>query len=166
MRRLLLCLLLALPAVPAFPGAAHARSEGRTLGYQRKAVWSTVVRFLAVDEHAKVLDKDAEAGYVLFEVTDDGTAYHGSLEIITIPGGDGRPNIKFAIDIVDRPLWREVGMLQRLEQKVRHELGSPPPPPKKQPRHDEPERKPDHDKSKHGSDTQTDRDAHDKSASR
>jgi len=125
MRRLLLCLLLALPAV-SHP--AHARSEGRTLGYPRDMVWSTVVRFLAVDERAKVIEKDADAGYVLFEVVDDGKAFRGSLEMLTVPG-DGRPNIKFAINIVDRPLWREAGMLQRLEQKIRHELGSPPPPP-------------------------------------
>ena len=137
MRRLLLCLLLALPAAST---PASARSEGRTLGYQRDHVWSTAVRFLVVDEKAKVVDKDADAGYVLFELKEDGKSYRGSLEIITVMV-DGRQNIKFSIHIVDRPLWREAGMVDRLEKKIRHELGSPPPPkkePKQEPKPAEP----------------------------
>ncbi len=142
MRRLLLCLLLALPA------PAAARSEGRTLGYQRDHVWSTAVRFLVVDEKAKVVDKDADAGYVLFDLKEDGKSYRGSLEIITVMV-DGRQNIKFSIHIVDRPLWREAGMVDRLEKKIRHELGSPPPPPKKEPpKDDKPAEPPKDDKDK------------------
>jgi hypothetical protein len=121
--RLLLALLLC-------SGVAHARSEGRSLGYQRDHVWPTTVRFLVVDEKAKVIDKDGDAGYVLFELKSENKSYRGSLEIITVQA-DGRPNIKFAINIVDGALWREAGMLQRLEQKLRNELGTPPPPPKK-----------------------------------
>jgi len=139
MRRLLLCLLLALPA------SASARSEGRTLGYQRDHVWPTTVRFLVVDERAKVVDKDADAGYVLFELKEDGKTYRGSLEIITVMI-DGNPSLKFAINIVDRPLWREAGMVERLEKKLRNELGAPPPPKKKDPPKDEPKPEPKQDK--------------------
>lgn len=124
MRRVLLCLLLALPA------SAAARSEGRTFTYARDHVWPTTVRFLVVDEKAKVLDKDPDAGYVLFELKEDNKTFRGSLEIITVMI-DGQPNLKFSINIVDRPLWREAGMVERLEKKLRTELGSPPPPPKK-----------------------------------
>lgn len=131
MRRVLIALLLALPA------AALARSEGRTLGYPRDHVWSTTVRFLVVDEKAKVIEKDPDAGYVLFEIKEDGKSYRGSLEIITVMT-DGRPSIKFAIHVHDRPLWREAGMVERLERKVRTELGAPPPAPKKEPPKDEP----------------------------
>lgn len=136
MRTLLLALVLG-SLVPAAP--ADARSEGRTLAYARDFVWSTAVRFLVVDEHAKVIEKDADAGYVLFEIKDDNKSYRGSLEMISVQATDNRPSIKFAINIVDRPLYREAGMLQRLEDKVRHELGTPPPPPpKKDPPKDEP----------------------------
>jgi hypothetical protein len=82
-----------------------------------------------VDEKAKVIDKDPDAGYVLFELKSENKTYRGSLEIITVQS-DGRPNIKFAINIVEGALWREAGMIQRLEQKLRNELGSPPPPKK------------------------------------
>lgn len=141
MRRLALCALLALP-VPA-----EARSEGRPLGYAREHVWSPVVRFLAVDEKAKIIEKDPDAGYVIFELKDDSKSYRGTLEVMTVQG-DGRPNVKFAINIVDGALWREAGMLQRLEQKLRNELGSPPPPPKKEPPKEEPPKDPPKDKPK------------------
>ncbi len=125
---MLLCLLLAsMPSVPA-----AARSEGRTLTYQREHVWPTAVRFLVVDEKAKVIDKDADAGYVLFELKEDNKTFRGSLEIVTVLI-DGQHNLKFSINLVDRPLWREAGMVERLEKKLRNELGTPPPQKKKEP---------------------------------
>jgi hypothetical protein len=132
--RALLALLLALPA------SASARSEGRPLSYARDHVWSTTVRFLVVDEKAKVIEKDADAGYVLFDLKEDGKSYRGSLEIITVHT-NGQPNIKFAIHVHDRPLWREAGMVERLEKKLRTELGTPPAP-KKEPPKEEPKPEP------------------------
>ncbi len=139
MRRLLVCLLLALP------GTASARSEGRTLGYHRDHVWPTAVRFLVVDEKAKVIEKDSDAGYVLFEIKEDGKSFRGSLEIITVMTNN-QPNLKFAINIIDRPLWREAGMIDRLEKKLRHELGSPPPPKKDPPKEEPKDKEPPKDK--------------------
>jgi hypothetical protein len=138
--RLAVLLLLLLGA-----GVADARSEGRTLGYPRDQVWSTVVRFVAVDERAKIVDKDPDAGYVLFELEDRGTKLRGSLEIVTVVIDD-HPHVKFVLDLRDGPLWREVGMLNRLEQKLRKDLGSPPPPrpraPKPEPQPEPPADKP------------------------
>jgi len=143
MRRVLLCLLLAVVA----PTSAGARSEGRTLGYQRDHVWSTAVRFLVVDEKAKVVDKDSDAGYVLFELKEDGKSYRGSLEIITVMVNN-QQNIKFSINIVDRPLWREAGMVERLERKIRNELGAPPPPKKEPPKEEKKDEPPAKEKDK------------------
>jgi len=112
-------LVLALAAAPA-----AARSE-KTLGYARDQVWPTAVRFIVVDEHAKVLDKDADAGYVLFEIKDEGKTYRGSLELASVTV-DGRTSVRFVIQLDDRPSWLEVAMLQRLERKLRSELGAPP----------------------------------------
>jgi len=103
--------------------AAWARSE-KTLSYPRDAVWPTTVRFLVVDESVKVIEKDADAGYVLFELRDQGKLYRGSLELLTIKN-DGRTSVRFVIAIPDRPSWMEIAMLQRLERKLRAELGSP-----------------------------------------
>lgn len=108
-----------------------ARSE-KTLAYPRDQVWSTAVRFLVVDEHVKVIEKDPEAGYVLFDLKDDGKSYRGSLEVLTVVR-ERRTSVRFVLQIEDRPDWIEVAMLTRLERKLRTELGSPAPPPAKDP---------------------------------
>jgi hypothetical protein len=110
---------------------AEARSE-KTLGYPRDQVWPTAVRFLAVDERLKLIEKDAEAGYVMFELRDEGKTYRGSLEIMTVMR-DKQSVVRFVLQIADRPSWQEVAMLTRLERKLRAELGSPAPPPAKDP---------------------------------
>jgi len=113
--------------IAALAGPAWARSD-RTLAYRRDQAWPAAVRFLVVDEHAKVTDKDADAGYVLFELRDDGKTYRGSLELATVIK-DGRSVVRFVLQLADRPSWVELAMLARLEAKLRAELGSPSPPP-------------------------------------
>ncbi len=139
MRRLLASLLL----ITVLGATSFARSE-KTLAYTRDAVWPTAVRFLVVDEHVKVIDKDPDAGYVLFELTDDGRKFRGSLEVMSVTR-EKRTNVRFILQIEDRPDWMEVAMLQRLERKLRSELGSPAPapsdpkePPPKEPQKDPP----------------------------
>jgi hypothetical protein len=126
-----LTLVGALCGLAVDPEAAWARSE-KTLAYPRDQVWSAAVRFLAVDEHAKITEKDAEAGYVTFELRDEGRPYRGSLEVVTV-SRDGHGAVRFVLQIADRPSWMELAMLARLEDKLRAELGSPttPPPPRK-----------------------------------
>ncbi|MBL0217322.1 MAG: hypothetical protein IPQ07_26025 [Myxococcales bacterium] len=123
MRRLPASLLL----VAALGGSSLARSE-KTLAYTRELVWPTAVRFLVVDEHVKVTDKDPDAGYVMFEIKEEGHTFRGSLEVMTVVR-DKRTSVRFVLQIEDRPDWMEVSMLNRLERKLRSELGSPAPAP-------------------------------------
>ncbi len=127
MRRLLRSVLVSLLLVTALTTAAGARSD-KTLAYARDSVWPTAVRFLVVDEKVKVTDKDPDAGYVLFELRDEGKTYRGSLEVMTVVR-DKRTSVRFVLQIADRPEWMEVAMLNRLERKLRTELGSPSPTP-------------------------------------
>lgn len=120
LRAALLCLVLC-------ASIAEARSE-KTLGYQREAAWPAAVRFIRVDERLKILEKDPDAGYVLFELKEDGKTFRGSLEVMTVVV-EGRTLVRFVMQIEDRPTWIEVAMLGRLERKLRSELGSPAPPP-------------------------------------
>ena len=110
---------------------AEARSE-KTLAYPRDQAWPAAVRFVAVDERLKVIDKDGEAGYVLFELRDEGKVFRGSLEVIAIVV-EGRTLVRFVLTIEDRPSWLETAMLGRLERKLRLELGSPAPAPAPRP---------------------------------
>lgn len=123
---------LAFLAVFVAADAAWARAE-KTLAYARESVWPAAVRFIRVDEGLKIVEKDGDAGYVLFELREEGKTFRGSLEVITVVV-DGRNVVRFVMQIEDRPTWIEVAMLQRLERKLRTELGSPSPPPAKKPR--------------------------------
>ena len=118
---------LVLAAIIATASTAWARAE-KTLAYTREAVWPAAVRFIRVDERLKIVEKDADAGYVLFELREEGKTFRGSLEVMTVVV-DGRSVVRFVMQIEDRPTWLEVAMLTRLERKLRAELGSPSPPP-------------------------------------
>jgi hypothetical protein len=124
-RRLLFALILFV-ASPAL-----ARSE-KTLAYPRDPAWQAAVRFIRVDEHLKVVEKDADAGYVLFEIREEKKIFRGSLEVIEVVK-DGRHLVRFVVTIEDRPAWVEIEMLTRLERKLRTELGSPAPTPTPKP---------------------------------
>jgi len=128
MRRVLLALLLA-------TGVAEARSE-KTLAYPRDQAWPAAVRFIRVDAHLKIVEKDPDAGYVIFELHEENKTFRGSLEVVDTVK-DGRHVVRFVMQIEDRPQWLEVEMLNKLERKLRAELGSPAPgpsapPPKKE----------------------------------
>ena len=141
MRRLLLALLL------ATGGVAEARSE-KTLAYPRADAWAAAVRFIRVDAKLKITEKDADAGYVIFELREEKKTFRGSLELVEAMK-DGRHVVRFVLTIEDRPEYVEIELLNKLELKLKAELGSPapaptpkkdePPPPKK----DEPPKKDD-----------------------
>jgi len=129
MRRVLLALLLA-------TGVAEARSE-KMLAYPRDQAWAASVRFIRVDAHLKIVEKDADAGYVIFELHEENKTFRGSLEIVETVK-DGRHVVRFVMQIEDRPQWLEIEMLNKLERKLRAELGSPAPEPTPAPKKEEP----------------------------
>jgi hypothetical protein len=138
--RLGLALAMVIATISATATTAAARAE-KTLAYPRDQAWSTSLRFLVVDERVKVTDKDETAGYVLFDLKDDGKTFRGSLELFQVDQ-DGRKAVRFVAQIEDRPSWLETKMLERLEQKLRVELGSPSPPPSPKPKDPEPPKDP------------------------
>ena len=118
--------LLVVVALAALVATATAKSE-KTVVYGAAKVFPTAVRFLRVDEGVKIVEKDADAGYVMFELKDDGKTFAGALELIASENA-GRPAVKLILRIEDRPSYVEQAMLERLERKLRAELGSEPPP--------------------------------------
>ncbi|HVK86101.1 MAG TPA: hypothetical protein VM513_18400 [Kofleriaceae bacterium] len=133
-------LLASLAFVVLGSAPAAARSE-KTVGYARDQAWPTAVRFLVVDEHLKITDKDADAGYVMFELREENKVFRGALELVQL-GGDKTARVKFVLHIEDRPDWVEIAMLTRLERKLRAELGSPSPAPTKPKADDAPKEAP------------------------
>jgi hypothetical protein len=126
----------------ALPAPALARSE-RTVGHSLKKVWPTAVRFLRVDEKLDLIDKDADAGYVVFELKDKGKTYRGALELVDLSDDDGGRGVRLVVTIDGRPVYTESGMLDRLVDKLHAEHGDEPaparpkqedPPPAKKPK--------------------------------
>jgi hypothetical protein len=125
LRRILLCLVLA-------TSVAHARSE-KTLAYEREPAWATAVRFIRVNAGLRVIEKDADAGYLIFEFKEEKKTFRGSLELIDVIK-DGRKAVRFVMTIEDRPSWVEIELLTKLERKLRSELGAPAPSPTPKPK--------------------------------
>jgi hypothetical protein len=129
MRRLLL--IAALMSIVSIAPAAWARSE-KVEPYEATEVFPTAVRFLRIDAGVKIVEKDADAGYVLFDLTEDHKTFHGSLELIKTDV-DGRVSVKLVLHIEDRPAYVEQLLLDKLDAKLRAELRPTRVPPKKPP---------------------------------
>ncbi len=128
---------LALTVVIGLTAATASAKSERTATYSYERVWPAAVRFLRIDEGHSVTEKDLEAGYVIFDLSDDGKIFRGTLELIRVED-DGRPGVRMVVHIEDRPSYMESGLLRRLLAKLRNELGAPDrsrpaPPPKPAP---------------------------------
>ena len=120
-------LAAALAAAVLVTPVAWARSE-RTVVHAPARVFPTAVRFLRVDAGLRIVEKDADAGYVMFELVEGDKVYPGALELVAAASA-GRPASKLVLTIEGQPSYIEAVMLDKLERKVRTELGEPPPPP-------------------------------------
>jgi len=120
MRLLVACVVLCVG-----PALSSAKTS-RELPYGYDPVWSALVRFLRVDEKLKVVEKDADTGYVLFELSEGKKTYTGAAELLR--ANEGRA-VRLTLRIEDRPSYMELGLIDRFEVKLRDELGQPVPPP-------------------------------------
>ena len=94
------------------------------------------MRFLRIDEGLRILEKDADTGYVLFELSDEGKRFTGSVELVRHDDNGKAQSVELIVRIADRPSYMELGILDRMLLKIRDELGQPrrepPPKPKKE----------------------------------
>jgi hypothetical protein len=126
--RAALCLLLVL-----VPSLAAAKTS-RDYSYAYAKTFPTALRLLKVDERVEIVERDAEAGYILFELTDDGKKWRGALELVPTKDSKDRDATRVLIEIQDRPDYLGDVILNRLGAKLRQEHGDPPsPPPAKKP---------------------------------
>jgi len=128
-----LALALVLGATPSL-----AKSD-KTLDYSYDSVWSTAIRLIRAERGYKITDKDRENGYVLFVFPGTGSVKEcsASLELVRVTDQQGAKQVRAQLGIEHQPAWVEVHLLDALEQKLRDELGAPPPTPRK------PEKNPD-----------------------
>jgi hypothetical protein len=98
-----------------FSTVASAKTQ-RELAYPYAEVWPAMLRFLRVDEKLAILEKDADAGYILFELQEGKKTFRGSAEVAR--AGEAT---RVIITLKDRPSYMEDGLLERFERKLKEE---------------------------------------------
>jgi len=132
--------------------APHAAMTGlgqtRVLPYPMEFVWPTAVRVLRVDRGYTIVDRDPEAGFVLFDfpLSQNGGPEdrigRGSVEIFATKDASGRPSASVQITTDGGPVHLPHALLDALAEKLRRERGQPAAPPRAEPPDDKPKGKP------------------------
>jgi hypothetical protein len=99
------------------------------VAYPFEQVWPASLRFLRIDEKVKIVEKDEDSGYVVFELVQDKKTFAGTIEYVKGTDRRGRKATKLILKLADRPEYVEQGILDRFERKLRDDLGPPPDPP-------------------------------------
>lgn len=136
---------LASPSLPTSPtgpvGLAEASAaeamatklqHSRVLPYPADQVWPTTIRYLRVDRGFAIVDRDRDAGFILFEFTagsDAASKGSGSIELVTTSDPSGRPAVKLQISTDAGPLHLPHAIADGLAAKLKAEHGPPAPPP-------------------------------------
>lgn len=121
-------------ASPHAPAAAGL-GQSRVMPYPVEMVWPTAVRYLRVDRHFTIVDRDPDAGFILFDlpVGDDGRTARGSVEIFATKDAAGRPSASVQITTDGGPVHLPHALLDGIADKLRRERGQPGAPPPKPP---------------------------------
>ncbi len=127
MRRFLATLGFAL----ALSAPAVARVEERT-SYAKELAFHSVVRFLRVDRGYRLVEKDLDSGYLLFEYPlEKDRIVSGSVEVIPTESGS-----TIVVRLAELPEYHERVLFRALLGRLRADYGEakkPAPPPPKEP---------------------------------
>ena len=140
MLRSVAALATAALVVLSYPVRTLASVETET-AYTKSQTYNAALRYLRVDLGYEVVEKDADAAYLLFRFAAPGkkAASNGAIEIVDQRAGD---RVRVYIRLPELPHFHEQMLSDGLFQKLRNEYGDPP-------RHDDPPPK-DKDKDKDG----------------
>ena len=112
----------------SIPGRALARSH-RDLPWSADQAWATAVRLLRVDLGFELVERDPDARFIMFRYTRGERQFPGSLEIVERRLDDGRSGVRVIIAVPAMPGYIEEDLIDRLERKLRDEVGPPMPAP-------------------------------------
>lgn len=119
-------LLASLLAVSFTGGIASARVE-KTLRYSKTQSYNTALRFLRVNQGYKLIEKDLDSGYLLFEYPSEGRSEPTSGSIEVIERGE---EISLVVQLPQMPHHHETMLATALLKKLHEDYGEPPSPPK------------------------------------
>jgi len=117
----------------SFLPAAHASVETDSQ-YTKSQAYNAALRYLRVDLSYEVVERDAEAAYLLFKYVPQGRKVpaNGSIEIV-----ERRDGIRLMVRLPEMPRYQEAVLSEGLIRKLTTEYGEPPrreEPPKKAPK--------------------------------
>lgn len=116
----------------ALPAPAFARSA-QLLPYPMADVWPSTIRYLRIDRGATLREKDADAGYVLFDLPEGSKTHKGALELVRTTDDDGRDATRVVVSLNDLPRHFETTLLDKLAAKIKEDHGAPVAPPPRRP---------------------------------
>lgn len=122
----------------AWDGAEAASAglgQSRVLAYPMEFVWPTAMRFLRVDRGYTIVDRDPEAGFILFDfpIGPEDRIGRGSVEIFATKDAAGRVAASVQITTDGGPVHLPHALLEGLAEKLRRERGQPAAPPRAEP---------------------------------
>jgi hypothetical protein len=102
-----------------------ATAEARTteeLPWTFSQVYRTTIRLVRVDLGCEITERDEDAGYLTFDYESSGRVHHGSIEVIATEDAAG---VRVIVQLSTLPSYVERMVLNRLERKLRDEIGEP-----------------------------------------
>jgi hypothetical protein len=110
--------------IVASASQVQARS-GRDLDYRAEVIWPAALRLLRVELGYSLVERDQEAKYLLFQYQQGPETYRGSLELVERRHEDGRRVVRVFVSLPTLPSYVELHLIDRLERKLRDEVGPP-----------------------------------------
>jgi hypothetical protein len=114
---------------------ASELGESRVMPYPMEQVWPTAVRYLRVDRGYEIVDRDPDAGFILFDfpIGPDDRKGRGSVELFATKDASGRASASVSVTTDGGPMHLPHAILEGLGDKLRRERGQPAPPPRTAP---------------------------------
>jgi len=99
----------------------------RETTYRYNQIWNSAVRFIRIDRGCKILEKDKDTGYVLFEYKHEntGSPIIASFELIET-SRKNKKYLQFGMNIQAMPRYVEIMLVDKLLRKLKTDYGEPP----------------------------------------
>lgn len=123
------------PATQHVEARAGELGETRVVPYPMEQVWPTMVRYLRVDRGYEIVDRDPDAGFILFDfpIGPDDKKGRGSVELFATKDASGRASASVSVTTDGGPMHLPHAILEGLGDKLRRERGQPAAPPRTSP---------------------------------
>ena len=114
-----------------FAGTSALASHSEESGHSTTRVYRTALRYLRVNQHYPILEKDESSGYLIFEYPGSKTekASRGSMEVIETNQGS-----RLIVRIDNYPSYYEEYLASGVMDKLKNQYGEPKPKPKPKPK--------------------------------